>query len=238
MYSRITEDGIFLSIVMPVYNEIDTINEIIERVKESPYHKELIIVDDCSTDGTREFLETINDNAIKIFFHNKNKGKGAAVTTGFKNCSGNLIIIQDADLEYDPAEYPKLIYPITHMNADVVYGSRFVGENPHRVHYFYHYIGNKFITMLSNMFTNLNLTDMETCYKLFKAEIVQQIQIKSKGFGVEPEITCKVARLKCRIFEVGISYAGRSYEEGKKIKWRHGFYAVLTILKYGLFRFK
>lgn len=230
------QDQVFLSVVIPVYNEVDTIEKILKRVQAVSLNKEIIIIDDGSTDGTRNLLHSLKENNVKVFLHDKNKGKGAALKTGFKHCSGNLIIIQDADLEYNPKEYTKLIYPIIHMDADVVFGSRFIGEDPHRVHYFWHYIGNKFITLLSNMFTNLNLTDIESCYKLFKSDIIKKISIDSKGFGVEPELTSKVAKLKCKIYEVGISYAGRSYSEGKKITWKDGIVAIFTILKYGIFK--
>ena len=210
------EKDVFLSVVIPVYNERDTLEEIIRRVQAVQIQKELIIIDDCSTDGSREYLQTLKENNIKVFYLEKNKGKGAALNTGFKECSGNLVIIQDADLEYDPGEYSLMIDPIINLGADVVYGSRFTGGNPHRVHLFWHYIGNKFITLLCNMFSNLNLTDIETCYKLFKAEVLKNIEIESSGFGIEPEITIKIARMNYKVYEVGISYAGRSYKEGKK----------------------
>ncbi len=229
-------DDIFLSVVIPVYNEINTLEEIIRRVQEVPVKKELVIVDDHSTDGSTEYLKSLKTENIRVFFHEKNQGKGAALNTGFRQCRGNLVIVQDADLEYDPQEYPKLIHPVIQKDADVVYGSRFTGEGPHRVHYFWHYLGNKFLTLFSNMFSNLNLTDMETCYKLFRKDILEKITIESPGFGIEPEITIKVSRLNCKIFEVGISYAGRSYQEGKKITWRDGVIAVWTILKFGLLR--
>ncbi|MFZ0391453.1 MAG: glycosyltransferase family 2 protein [Calditrichia bacterium] len=228
------KNDVFLSVVIPVYNEINTIEEIIRRVQEVPVKKELVLVDDMSGDGSREYLQSIEEENIRVFYHDTNQGKGAALNTGFAQCRGNLVIVQDADLEYDPAEYPKLIHPVLKLGADVVYGSRFTGEGPHRVHYFWHYLGNRFLTLLSNMFSNLNLTDMETCYKLFRREVLQQIRIDSKGFGIEPEITQKISRLNCKVFEVGISYAGRSYSEGKKITWRDGIDAVLTILKYGI----
>ncbi|GAB4330447.1 MAG: glycosyltransferase family 2 protein [Calditrichia bacterium] len=231
-----TEDDVFLSVVIPVYNEINTLEEIIRRVEAAPYRKELIIVDDCSTDGSREFLQSLKKEHIRVFYHEKNMGKGAALNTGFKHCAGNLVIVQDADLEYDPAEYPKLVMPVLKHGADVVYGSRFTGEGPHRVHLFWHYVGNKLLTLFSNMFSNLNLTDMETCYKLFRREVLQNIQIESRGFGVEPELTIKISRLGVKIFEVGISYSGRNYEEGKKITWKDGVVALWTILKFGLFR--
>ncbi len=195
------------------------------------------MVDDCSTDGTRDRLNELAAEAdnIRVLFHDVNKGKGAALRTGFQAAEGDVVIIQDADLEYDPAEYPKLLKPIEDGKADVVFGSRFAGGESHRVLYFWHSLGNTFLTVLSNMFTDLNLTDMETCYKVFKREIIQSIDIKENRFGFEPEITAKVARKRCRIFEVGISYSGRTYEEGKKIGWKDGVRAIWCILKYNLF---
>jgi glycosyltransferase involved in cell wall biosynthesis len=219
---------------MPVYNEKNTILEIIRRVKDIDIEKEIIIVDDFSTDGTRDILKNINDKNIKIFYHEKNKGKGAALKTGLSHIAGDVVIIQDADLEYDPREYNKLLEPILDKRADVVYGSRFLG-GPHRVLFFWHYLANRFLTTLSNIFTNLNLTDMETCYKVFKAEIIKDIEIKSKRFGVEPEITAKIARTKCRIYETPISYSGRTYEEGKKISWRDGIPAIYSIFRFAFF---
>lgn len=229
-----------ISIVIPVYNEESTIHAVIDKVKSVPlqYEKEIIIVDDCSTDKTKEILQDViqtNGSALKVIYHNKNKGKGAALKTGFASAGGDIIIIQDADLEYDPVEYPKLIKPILDGKADVVYGSRFSGEGPHRILYFWHYVGNKFLTILSNMFTNLNLSDMETCYKVFRREVLSKIDIKEKGFGFEPEITAKIAKTGCRVYEVGISYYGRTYTEGKKIKWTDGIKAFWCIIKYGLF---
>jgi len=198
---------------------------------------EIILVDDCSTDGTTELIRNqIEKDVDRVIYHTKNMGKGAAIRSGLKYITGDAAIIQDADLEYDPMEYPKLLTPIMDGKADVVYGSRFLGGGPHRVHLFWHYVGNKFLTLLSNMFTNLNLTDMETCYKMMKAEVVRQIVIEQNRFGMEPEITAKIARLKCRIFEVGVSYYGRTYEEGKKINWKDGFKAVYCIFRYGIFR--
>ncbi len=195
------------------------------------------MVDDCSTDGTRDRLNELAAEAdnIRVLFHDVNKGKGAALRTGFQAAEGDVVIIQDADLEYDPAEYPKLLKPIEDGKADVVFGSRFAGGESHRVLYFWHSLGNTFLTILSNMFTDLNLTDMETCYKVFKREIIQSIDIKENRFGFEPEITAKVARKQCRIYEVGISYSGRTYEEGKKIGWKDGVRAIWCILKYNLF---
>lgn len=228
-----------ISIVIPVFNEVKTISAILEQVEavDLPCDKEIVIVDDFSTDGTRELLQKPDIiGTTRVFYHNKNQGKGAALKTGIAQARGDIIIIQDADLEYDPQEYPKLLQPILDGKADVVYGSRFMGSGPHRVIYFWHYIGNTFLTLLSNMFTNLNLTDMETCYKAFKKEVLNQVEIEEKRFGFEPEITAKFAKLNCRIYEVGISYSGRSYQEGKKIGWRDGFRALWCIIKYNLLR--
>ncbi len=224
-----------LSVIIPAYNEIEFIDEILRKVREAPYEKEIIIVDDCSTDGTREYLKDLDDPGIKMLFQGRNQGKGAALKAGMAAATGDIVLIQDADLEYDPREYPVLLKPILEGKADVVYGSRFLG-GPHRVLYFWHYVGNTAITLLSNMFTNLNLTDMETCYKVFRREVIQGITIESKRFGVEPEITAKVAKGKWRIFEVPISYYGRTYEEGKKITWRDGVRAVFTIIKFNVFK--
>ncbi len=204
-----------LSVVIPVYNEIRTIEEILNRVRSVREDKEIIVVDDCSTDGTREWLIKVVGKDIRVVFHSENKGKGAALRTGFEHVTGDIVIIQDADLEYDPGEYGRLIGPIMDGRADVVYGSRFTG-GPQRVLFFWHYVGNKFLTLLSNMLTNINLSDMETCYKVFRASFLKDIAIKSNRFGFEPEITAKFARLKCRIYEVPISYSGRGYEEGKR----------------------
>lgn len=231
-----------LSIVIPVYNEKNTLHEILRRVLDVqiPVEREIILIDDCSTDGTRDLYPALPQkfpNApIRIFKQEKNQGKGAAVRVGFENVTGDLVLIQDADLEYDPREYPKLLKPILDGRADVVFGSRFVGGDEHRVLYFWHYVGNRFLTTFSNMFTNLNLTDMETCYKLMKTEVIREFRINSNRFGIEPEMTAKIARNKWRIYEVGISYSGRSYEEGKKITWRDGIKALLCIIRYGLFR--
>jgi glycosyltransferase involved in cell wall biosynthesis len=222
-----------LSVIVPAYNEIEFIDEILRKVKETPYEKEIIVVDDCSTDGTREYLG--NQEGIITIFQEKNQGKGAALRRGIAAATGDIVLIQDADLEYDPREYPVLLGPILEGKADVVYGSRFLG-GPHRVLYFWHFVGNSAVTLLSNMFTNLNLTDMETCYKVFKKEVIQTITIESDRFGVEPEITAKVAKGKWRIYEVPISYYGRTYEEGKKITWRDGIKAFFTIVKYNVFR--
>ena len=227
-----------LSIVVPVYNEKNTIREIINRVRSAPaanLEKEIIVVDDYSTDGTRKLLENeISPRVDKVLYHEKNMGKGAALRTGFSHTSGDVVVVQDADLEYDPAEFDKLLQPIISDRADVVYGSRFVGSEPHRVLYFWHYMGNKFLTLLSNMFTNLNLTDMETCYKMIRSEVLQSVRIEQNRFGFEPEITAKVAKGKWRVYEVGISYSGRSYEEGKKINWQDGVHALWCILKYNI----
>jgi glycosyltransferase involved in cell wall biosynthesis len=227
-----------LSIIIPCYNEKDTIREIVQAVRTAPVaEKEIIIVDDCSTDGTRDILQSeIVPLVEMVIFHDVNKGKGAALRTGIRAATGDIVIIQDADLEYDPREYPLVIEPILQGKADVVYGSRFMGGRPHRVLFFWHYMGNKFLTSLSNMFTDLNLTDMETCYKAFRREIIQSVHIEEDRFGFEPEITAKVAKMEVRLYEVGISYYGRSYAEGKKIGWRDGLRAIYCILKYNLFR--
>jgi len=226
-----------LSIIIPCYNEKDLLPKLISLVKESvAMDKEIILVDDGSQDGTTELIKTgLEKEVDKVIYHPVNLGKGAAIRSGLASASGDMIIIQDADLEYDPAEYPKLVGPVAEGKADVVFGSRFMGTGPHRVHLFWHYVGNRLLTLLSNMFTNLNLTDMETCYKLFRKEILQQIQIQENGFGIEPELTAKVAKIGCRIYEVGISYYGRSYREGKKITWKDGLKAVWVVLKYGIF---
>ena len=227
-----------LSIVIPCYNELHTIQEIIKAVKASPVQdKEIILVDDYSTDGTRDLLKReVESQVDKVVYHEVNQGKGAALRTGIQHATGDVVVIQDADLEYDPNEYPVLMEPIIKNRADVVFGSRFMGGQPHRVVYFWHMLGNKFLTLLSNMFTNINLTDMETCYKMFRREIIQGIKIEENRFGFEPEITAKVARGGHRIYEVGISYYGRTYAEGKKIGYKDGFRAIFAILKYNLVR--
>lgn len=224
-----------LSVVIPVYNEVATIKEIVQRVLDIDIEKEIIIVDDYSTDGTRKILDELSNNypnIVKVIFHNFNQGKGAALRTGFAEASGHVVVVQDADLEYNPQEFKKLLKPILDGRADVVYGSRFLGGDEHRVLYFWHYVGNKFLTLISNMFTNLNLTDMETCYKMFKKEVLDKIKIEENRFGFEPEITAKVAKLGCRVYEVGISYSGRDYSQGKKITWKDGLRALWCILKY------
>ena len=227
-----------LSIVIPCYNELKTIETIITAVKKLHYdNKEIILIDDFSNDGTRELIKkNIETKVDKVIYHNKNIGKGATIRSGIKAATGDIVVIQDADLEYDPEEILKLIEPILNGKADVVYGSRFVGATPHRVLYFWHLIANKLLTTLSNMFTNITLTDMETCYKAFKREIIQSITIEENRFGFEPEITAKVAKMNCRIYEVGISYYGRTYEEGKKIGWKDAISALRCIIKYNLFK--
>ena len=226
-----------LSIIIPCYDEKEYLSELITLVKASPVReKEIILVDDCSDDGTTELIRTKLESEVdRVIYHSTNMGKGAAIRSALTHVTGDLVIIQDADLEYDPQEYPKLMAPVVEGKADVVYGSRFLGEGPHRVHLFWHYVGNKFLTIISNMFTNLNLTDMETCYKLFRSEVIKGIKIEQNRFGIEPEITAKIAKKKCRVYEVGISYYGRSYAEGKKIDWKDGVKAIYCILKYGLF---
>jgi glycosyltransferase involved in cell wall biosynthesis len=234
-----------LSIVIPAYNEARTIHEILDKVRTvalpADLSREVVVVNDCSTDGTREALHHYQaahaDFPMRYLEHERNQGKGAALHTGIREATGDFIIIQDADLEYDPREYQLLLGPILEGQADVVYGSRFMGGNPHRILFFWHSIGNKFLTMLSNALTNLNLTDMETCYKLFRAEVIQGLDLREKRFGFEPEVTAKVSRIPgIRIYEVGISYYGRTYQEGKKINWKDGFRAIYCILKYNIWQ--
>jgi len=227
-----------LSIVIPCFNERDTIRSIVDAVRAAPHpDKEIIVVDDCSSDGTREILRSdIAPLVDQILYHEHNQGKGAALRSGIRAATGDVVVIQDADLEYDPQEYSALVEPILHDRADVVFGSRFMGGRPHRVLYFWHRVGNGLLTLLSNMMTNLNLTDMETCYKVFRREIIQSITIEEDRFGFEPEVTAKIARLRCRIYEVGISYYGRTYEEGKKIGWKDGIRAIYCIFRYNLFK--
>ncbi len=221
---------------MPCYNEVSTIERIVGNVLDSSLkNKEIIVIDDGSTDGTRELLKSrIEPLVTKVIYHQLNRGKGAAIRSGIAAASGDIVIVQDADLEYDPKDYDIILEPILQNKADVVYGSRFAGGDPHRVLYFWHYAGNKFLTLISNMFTNLNLTDMETGYKAFVRKILQQITIQEDRFGFEPEITAKIAKLRCRVYEVGISYSGRTYEEGKKIGWKDGVRTIWCILKYNL----
>jgi glycosyltransferase involved in cell wall biosynthesis len=225
-----------ISVVIPVYNEVQTIKEVVTRVQEVELEKEIIIVDDYSTDGTRERLREINHayENVKVLYHDHNQGKGASLRTGFQAITGDIVIIQDADLEYDPRDYPLLLGPIVDGRADVVYGSRFLG-GPHRVLFFWHYVGNKLLTLLSNMLTNLNLTDMETCYKVFKSEILAEIKLRSNRFGFEPEFTAKIAKKSFRIYETPISYSGRTYAEGKKIGWKDGIKAIFAILWFRFF---
>jgi glycosyltransferase involved in cell wall biosynthesis len=234
-------EDLVLSVVIPVYNERATLPELVERVRAVPIRKQIILVDDGSRDGTRDVLRGIEDdpredafNTITIVYHESNRGKGAALRTGFQYATGQLVIIQDADEEYDPAEFPRLLQPLVEGKADVVYGSRFLGDFSHRVLYFWHYLGNRFLTTLSNCFTNLNLTDMETCYKVFRSDVIKDIlpTLKQDRFGFEPEITAKIARRHLRIYEHSISYSGRTYEQGKKIGWRDGFKALWCIVRY------
>ncbi|MHC5542776.1 glycosyltransferase family 2 protein [Singulisphaera rosea] len=237
-------DDLVLSVVIPVYNERNTIHELLRQVREVPIRKQIILVDDCSTDGTADRLKTLaaENSDLTVVYHEKNQGKGAALRTGFKHATGQIVIVQDADLEYDPSQYPQLLQPIIEGKADVVYGSRFIGES-HRVLHFWHSQGNRFLTLLSNIFTDLNLTDMEVCYKVFRREVIQNITLKSNRFGFEPEVTAKVARFevpaidgrparRCRIYEIPVSYNGRDYREGKKIGWKDGVQALWCIVNY------
>jgi glycosyltransferase involved in cell wall biosynthesis len=229
--------GFKLSVVIPVYNEERWIREVVRRVQAVPINKELVIVEDCSTDKTRDILKELEGGNVRIFYQERNQGKGAALRRGFQEATGDVVLVQDADLEYDPAEYPRLLQPIIEDRADVVFGSRFIGET-HRVLYFWHYIANKMLTLLSNWFTNLNLTDMETCYKVFRREVLKDIKVKSNRFGFEPEITAKVARRRnppWRVYEIPISYSGRTYEEGKKIGLKDAFNAFYCILRFRYF---
>ncbi len=226
-----------ISVIIPVFNESKTLRQVVERVVAVNLLKEIIIVDDASTDGTRELLEKeLKEKVDKVVYHSVNQGKGAALRTGFQHATGDVVIVQDADLEYDPNEYSLLLQPVLDGKADVVYGSRFTGQGPHRVLFFWHYIGNKLLTVLTNMVTNLNLTDVETGFKLLKRDLLNKITLAEDRFGFEIEITVKLARLKCRIYEVGVSYWGRDYSEGKKITWKDGVKALFCILKYGIFK--
>src|SRR3990172_7629641 len=224
-----------LSVIIPVYNEVSTVQEVVERVQQTPYEKEIILIDDGSTDGTRERIRQIVGQNIQKHFHEKNKGKGAAIQTGWSHAKGDIIVIQDADLEYDPADYQHLFVPVLSGKADVVFGSRFLGGGPHRVLFFWHSLGNQFLTLLANMLNDLNMTDMETGYKVFTREVLQSVRIRSNRFGFEPEFTAKVARKQFRIYEVPISYHGRGYKEGKKITWRDGVAALFWIFRYRFF---
>ena len=225
-----------ISVVIPCYNEVATIEAILDAVRASEIRdKEILVVDDGSTDGTRDKLRSLDgEDGVRVIYHERNQGKGAALRTGFRAATGDVVIVQDADLEYDPREYPKLLAPIRAGKADVVYGSRFVGGESHRVLYFWHYAANKLLTLFSNMFTNLNLTDMETCYKAFRRDVIQKVDLREERFGFEPEVTAKVARMGCRIYEVGISYSGRTYAEGKKIGWRDGVRALWCVVRYNV----
>ena len=227
-----TEPRPCLSVIIPCYNEEGTIASLIAMVQLSPWVQEIIVVDDGSQDKSREILEAISDPQVRVIMHTVNQGKGAALRTGFSHATAEFVIVQDADLEYDPSEYPLVLEPLLDDRADVVFGSRFLSGRPHRVLYFWHSLGNRFLTLMSNMFTDLNLTDMETCYKCFRREVIQAIDIEEDRFGFEPEITAKLAKLHLRIYEVGISYSGRTYDEGKKIGWRDGVRAIYCIVRY------
>jgi glycosyltransferase involved in cell wall biosynthesis len=224
-----------LSVIIPCYNEEDTIEEIVRRVRAVDVPTEIVIVDDGSTDGTRDILRRIEPEVDKVIFHDKNLGKGGAIQTGAQTVTGDYVLIQDADLEYDPEEYPMLLRPLLTGKADVVYGSRFLSGSPHRVHLYWHRVANGILTLLSNMITNLNLTDMETCFKVFKVEILRTMDLSERGFGIEPQITARVSQLHCIVYEIGISYHGRGYEEGKKIGWKDAVWALFCILRYGIF---
>ena len=226
-----------VSVVIPVFNEMRTLEQVIKRVQAAPVEKEIILVDDYSTDGSRERVQSLGEQPnVRAVLHDYNQGKGAALRSGFAAATGDVVLIQDADLEYDPNDYPKLLGPIVANDADVVYGSRFAGGETHRVLYFWHSMGNRFLTLLSNMMTNLNLTDMEVCYKAFRSEILKKLKLEENRFGFEHEITAKIAKEKLRIYETGISYFGRTYEEGKKITWRDGFRAIYCIFKYSILK--
>jgi len=227
-----------VSVVIPVFNERNTVEQLVQAVRKAPVENiEIIVVDDASTDGTQDVLkEKIAALADQIIYRPENGGKGAALHAGFIAATGDIILVQDADLEYNPSDYPALIEPILSGQADAVFGSRFMGGRPHRVLYFWHMVGNRFLTLLSNMFTNLNLTDLETCYKAFRAPLLKSLDLREKRFGFEPEVTAKLARAKCRIYEVGISYDGRTYSEGKKVNWKDGVHAIYAIIRYNLFR--
>jgi len=236
-------DDLRLSVVIPVYNEEKTLRVLVDQVRQVPICKEILLIDDCSRDRSRDVLQALeaesrNDdfNRIRAFYHSVNQGKGAALKTGFSQVQGDIVIVQDADLEYNPAEYPRLLQPIIENKADVVFGSRFLGDQAHRVLYFWHYLGNRFLTTLSNCFTNLNLTDMETCYKVFRRNVIDEItpRLVQKRFGFEPEITARVARRRLRVYEISVSYSGRTYADGKKIGWRDGFQALWCIVRFGL----
>lgn len=233
-------ENFVLSVVIPVYNEEKTLRQLVDTVRAVTIRKQIILVDDCSKDASFEIMKAFQDDEMNTFTclrHDVNKGKGAALRTGFAAATGDVVIIQDADLEYDPNEYPQLLKPIWDGKADVVFGSRFMGGAPHRVLYYWHSVGNRFLTTFSNFFTNLNLTDMETCYKVFRTDVIKKIlpTLQQDRFGFEPEITAKIAKADLRIYEIGISYSGRTYKEGKKIGWKDGFRAIFCILKYGLF---
>jgi len=226
-----------VSVVIPVFNERNTVEQLVNAVRGADLAEiEIIVVDDASTDGTQQVLrEKISSLVNQIIYQPRNLGKGAAVRAGFAAATGDVILVQDADLEYNPADYPTLLEPIVSGKADAVFGSRFMGGRPHRVLYFWHMVGNRFLTLLSNMFTNLNLTDVETCYKAFRAEVIKKLDLRENRFGFEPEVTAKLAKANCRIYEVGISYNGRTYSEGKKVNWKDGFHAIYAILRYNFF---